>query len=112
MIPGMNPKMMEKAMKKMGIKQETIEASEVIIKCNDKDLVIRNPQVSKVNAMGQDTYQVVGEVEEVEVGVGDIKQEDIKTVMDQANVDEPTAKQALIDHKGDLAEAILSLQGS
>ena len=112
MFPGMNPKMLEKAMKQMGIKQEQIEASEVIIKCADKDLVIRNPQVSKVKAMGQETFQIIGEVEEVAVGVGDIKDEDVKTVASQAKVSEKKAKEALIEHRGDIAEAILSLQDS
>ncbi|MEK6840298.1 MAG: nascent polypeptide-associated complex protein [Nanoarchaeota archaeon] len=110
MLPSMNPKMMEKAMKQLGIKQEQIEASEVIIKCPDKDLVIHNPQVSKIKAMGQETFQIIGEVEEVEAGVADIKQEDIKTVMQQTKVSEKKAKEALIEHKGDLAAAILALQ--
>ena len=112
MIPGMNPKMMEKAFKQLGIKQEQIEASEVIIKCADKDLVIRNPQVSKVKAMGQETFQISGEVEEVEIGTSDIKEEDVKTVMRQAKVSEKKAQEALIEHKGDLAAAILALQDS
>ena len=112
MIPGMNPKMLEKAMKQMGIKQEEIEASEVIIKCADKDLIIKNPQVSKVKAMGQETFQIVGDVEEVAAGVGDIREGDVMTVMQQANVSEKKAKEALIQHKGDIAEAILSLQDS
>jgi len=108
----MNPKMLQKAMKSMGIKQEEIEASEVIIKCPDKDLVIKHPQVSKVKAMGQETFQIIGEVEEVEAGVADIKDEDVKTVMQQAHVNEKKAKEALIEHKGDLAATILALQGS
>jgi nascent polypeptide-associated complex subunit alpha len=112
MFPGMNPKMLEKAMKQMGIKQEEIEASEVIIKCSDKDLVIRNPQVSKVKAMGQETFQIIGEVEEVAAGVNDIREEDVKTVMQQAKVSEKKAREALIQHKGDIAETILALQDS
>jgi nascent polypeptide-associated complex subunit alpha len=112
MIPGMNPKMMEKAMKKMGIKQENIEASEVIIKCPDKDLVFRNPSVSKVNAMGQETYQVVGDVEEVEAGVSDISDEDVKTVVEQTGVDEEKARESLTEHKGDIAKTILDLKNS
>ncbi len=112
MLPGMNPKMLEKAMKRMGIKQEEIEASEVIIKCPDKDLVIRNPQVSKVNAMGQETFQIIGEVEEVEVGVSDIKDEDVKTVVQQAKVSEKKAREALVRNKGDIAQTILELQNS
>jgi len=30
-------------MKKMGMKQEDIDASEVIIKCSDKEIIIRKP---------------------------------------------------------------------
>lgn len=108
----MNPKMIQKAMKQMGIKQEEIEASEVIIKCPDKDLVIKHPQVSKVKAMGQETFQIIGEVEEVEAGVADIKDEDVKTVVQQTKVSEKKAKETLVKHKGDIAAAILALQGS
>ena len=40
MIPGMNPKQMSKMMQKMGIKQEEIDAIEVIIKTPDKKHLI------------------------------------------------------------------------
>lgn len=64
MIPGINPRDMQKAMKRLGITQQEIEATEVIIKTADAELVIHNPQVSKVNMMGQETFQIVGRVEE------------------------------------------------
>ena len=38
MFPGMNKKAIEQAMKKLGVKQEEIEATEVIIKTTGKDL--------------------------------------------------------------------------
>lgn len=116
MFPGMkgmniNPKMMEQAMKKMGMKQEEIPAVEVIIKLADKELVIAEPQVTKVNMMGQETYQVVGEAHERERSSEvAITEEDIKTVMEQAGVDKKTAQSALKKSKGDIAEAILALQ--
>ncbi len=111
MMPGMNPKMMKQAMKRMGIKQEEIEATEVIIRTPESEIVILNPQVSKVNAMGQETYQVVGEAHVREKTTEpDINADDIKTVMEQAQCDESTAKTALEEAKGDIAEAILSLQ--
>lgn len=108
----MNPKMLEKAMKKMGITQEEIEASEVVIKCADKDLVIKNPSVSKVHAMGQETFQIVGEVEEVDAGVRDIREEDITTVMEQTKASREMAKATLIKNKGDIAKTILDLRDS
>jgi nascent polypeptide-associated complex subunit alpha len=111
MIPGMNPRMMKQAMKKMGIKQEEIDATEVIIKTSEKEIVIPNPSVSKVNMMGQQTWQISGEAEEREVSSEpEINQEDIKTVMEQTGVDEPKAKEAIEKNNGDLAAAIMELQ--
>lgn len=106
MFPNMNPKQMNKMMQKMGIKQQEIDASEVIIKTPEKNLVIKNPSVTKVDMMGQKTFQVVGEVKEE----SNISEEDIKTVSEQANVSEEKAKEALEKNNGDLAEAILSLK--
>ena len=107
MLPGMNKKMLEKAMKQMGVKQEEIEASEVIIKLQDKELIIRNPQVSKVNMMGQDSFQISGDVEENTP----INEENLKLVMTQAEADETAATQALLENKGDIAKAIIQLKG-
>ena len=113
MIPGMNPRQMQQAMRKLGIKQEEIDATEVIIKTPDKDLIIRNPQVSKVNMMGQETIQIVGDIEEQEKEPEklDISEDDIKTVVDQTGVSEEDARKAIEDANGDLAEAILNLKG-
>ena len=111
MFPGMNPRMMKQAMKRMGIQQSELDAIEVIIKLHDKELVITSPQVSKVNMMGQETFQIVGEVHERERQSSiDITPDDIKTVMEQAGVSEAQAKTALKNAHGNLAEAILSLQ--
>ena len=99
---------MEKIMKKMGIKQEEISANEVIIKCDDKDLIIRNPQVSMVNAMGQNTIQIIGDIEEVKASK--FTDDDVKTVAEQAGVSKEKAKQALEASDGDLAAAILSFK--
>jgi len=109
MFPGMNMRKAQAMMKKMGIKQQEIDAEEVIIRTKDKEIIIRNPEVSKVNMMGQETYQITGEEEERERKI-EINEEDISTVMEQANVDEETARKAIEESKGDLAEAILSLK--
>ncbi len=107
MLPGMNPKQMQKVMKQMGIKQVDIEATEVIIKTKDKELVFTNPDVAKVNAMGQETYQIIGTPEER--SLQSYTKDDIKTVAEQANVSEEEAETALEETNGDLAEAILKL---
>ena len=59
MIPGMNPGQMRKMMQRMGIQQQEIDASEVIIKTPDKNIIISNPSVTKVNMMGQETFLVL-----------------------------------------------------
>lgn len=113
MIPGMNPRAMKQAMKKLGIKQEEIEATEVIIRTADKELVILNPSVSKVNMMGQETFQIAGEVKERGLSSEpDINEDDIKTVMEQAGVDEAKAKEAIEKADGDLAKAIMDLKSN
>jgi nascent polypeptide-associated complex subunit alpha len=113
MIPGMNPRKVQQMMKQMGIQQVDIPAQEVIIKTAEKTIVISNPSVAKVNMMGQETFQISGEIHEQEVSSKpDISEEDVKTVMEQANVDEETAKKAIENSEGDLAEAIISLQKS
>jgi nascent polypeptide-associated complex subunit alpha len=111
MIPGMNPRMMKQAMKRMGIQQVEVDATEVIIKTPEKNIIISNPQVSKVNMMGQQTYQVVGEEHEESASTKpEINEEDIKTVMEQTSVDEAKAKEAIEKHDGDLAAAIMELK--
>ena len=106
---GMNQRAMKQAMKKMGMQQQDIEATEVIIKTKDKELVFANPQVSKISVMGQETYQIVGEAQE-RVREVEISADDVKTVAEQASVSEDEARKALTESKGDLAEAILKLK--
>ena len=112
MIPGISPREMQKAMKKLGIRQEEIDADEVIIKSGNKEIVITNPQVSKVNMMGQETFQIVGNIEEREISsTPEISEDDIKMVMAQAEVAEEEARKAIENNEGDLAKAIMELKG-
>ena len=111
MFPGMNPRDMQKAMKRLGIKQEEIEAEVVIIKAAGRDIIIKNPQVSKVNMMGQETFQISGEISESEPeSDAEISEEDISTVMQQAGCSREDAVEALENSGNNLAEAILKLQ--
>jgi nascent polypeptide-associated complex subunit alpha len=113
MLPGVNPRQMRMAMKRLGIQQEEIEAEEVIIRLKGKEIVISRPQVSKVNMMGQETYQVTGEASERSLSAEpEIDEEDIKTVADSAGVSEEEAMDAIKEAGGDLAKAILNLKGS
>ena len=106
MFQGMDPRLVKQAMKKMGMKQEDISATEVLIKCGDKNLIIRNPNVQKIVMMGEESFQITGQVEEVSA----ISEEDLQTVMQQSSCSKEEAKKALEKSQGDLAQAILSLQ--
>lgn len=113
MIPGLNSREMLKAMKKLGIKQEEIDAVEVVIKCRDKEIVVNNPEVLKVDMAGKETYQVSGDVEEKEISAEpDISKDDINAVVEQTNVNEEDALAALKKHKGDIAATIIELQNA
>ncbi|WP_458404384.1 nascent polypeptide-associated complex protein [Methanobrevibacter sp.] len=114
MIPGMNKKQMkqmERQMKKMGMKMEELEGvRQVIIRFDEKELVIDNPSVSLMNVMGQETYQVEGQAREVELEYEiEIPDEDIEMVANTAGVSQDEARVALEESKGDLAEAIMKL---
>ncbi|MBD3203896.1 nascent polypeptide-associated complex protein [Candidatus Woesearchaeota archaeon] len=113
MFPGMNNRQLKKAMKKMGIKEQSVEdAVAVIIRTKKEDIIIRNPEVSKVNMMGTWTYQVSGEEKRrpIEPEKPEFSEEDIETVMDQAGCSKEKAASALEESEGDLALAILSLK--
>lgn len=108
----MNPKKVQQMMKQMGIQQVEVPANEVIIRQDDKDLVITNPQVSKVNMMGQQTFQIVGTIHErpKEMSV-EISKEDVQTIIEQTSCSEEDARRAL-EETGDLAAAVLKLHES
>ena len=104
-------------MKQMGLK-EIEDVQEVIIRTLEKELVIKEPQVTVMTQAGQKLWQVVGqsaeerplsgELEEEAVAV--IPEEDVHLVAQQAGVDVETARAALVDAGGDLAKAILALK--
>ncbi|MCL2687546.1 MAG: nascent polypeptide-associated complex protein [Methanobrevibacter sp.] len=114
MIPGMNPKQMkqmERQMKKMGMNMKDLPGvKEVIIRFEDKELVIPDAEVNLMSVMGQETYQITGNAVEVELESElVIPDEDIEMVANQAGVSKTDAEEALIATNGDLAEAILKL---
>ncbi|WP_297438669.1 nascent polypeptide-associated complex protein [Thermococcus sp.] len=106
---GMNPRQMKKLMRQMGIKMEELEGvTEVVIRMEGKEIILRDPVVTVITAQGEKSYQIVPGSEEVKAVVT-IPEEDIKLVMEQAGVDYEAAKKALKEADGDLAEAILKL---
>lgn len=107
-LGGLNPKKMQGIMKQMGIAQEEIPVSKVIIEKQDGGKIIVEPaNVAKITMQGQESFQVTGETHEESAQV-QISQEDINTVMEKTGCDEKTAKTTL-EETGDLAEAIMKL---
>ncbi|TFF87015.1 nascent polypeptide-associated complex protein [Candidatus Thorarchaeota archaeon] len=124
---GMSPKQLARMMKKMGIEQKEIPGvKEVIIRFDDKEWLIGNPQVTLVKQGGSETFQIGGDRTERELTIGEVAEEsrepeskeieipmeDAALVASQAGVDIEQAKEALKETKGDLAAAILRLKKS
>ena len=99
----LNIKQIEKAMKQLGIEAEEIQAEEVIIKGSDRDIVIKNPKVTKIKAKGEESFQIIGKVEEKV----SIREEDIELVASKAGISKEEAKKILEKTEGDLAQAIM-----
>jgi alpha-NAC-related protein len=105
MFPNINPKKMQAIMKQMGMAQEEIESSKVIIEKTDgSKIIIKEPSVVKIEMQGQTSFQITGEESE-ETGFND---EDIQTIIKKTGCTEKKAKEVL-EKTGDLAEAILEL---
>jgi len=122
---------MRRRMQQQGIEMDQIDATRVIIECQDKTLVIDQPEVILMKQMGQEMYQIIGDAEEyssgeftIEEGVDAnslepteegisklvITENDIMLVAAQAKVDKEEANAALIDSDGDIAKAIIYLK--
>ena len=95
-------------MKQMGIAQEEISASRVVIeKTDNTKTIIENPSVTKIKMQGQETFQIAGNIVEENPEVK-ISEEDIKIIMKKTGCSEEKAKETL-EKTGDLTEAILEL---
>ena len=102
----LDPKKMQAVMKQMGISQENIPASKVIIEKEDGGkILISEPSVARVKMQGQESFQITGNISEQNE---DFSEKDIKAVMEQAGCTKMQAKQAL-EKTGDLVEAIMLL---
>jgi len=96
--------------------EELKGVKEVVIELEDKRLIIEDPQVVVMTLQDQTIIQVVGtireeeakaEVPEEEITISD---EDVQLVASQTGVSLEEAKRALIETKGDLAQAIMLLE--
>ena len=123
----MNPRKMKQMMEQMGIDVDEIDATEVVIKRADgTEIVFSVPDVTKMDARGQETYQIIGEPSEregaadaAELESGDedaseddagIPQGDVDIVSQRTGASEDEAREALEATDGDLAAAIDRLE--
>lgn len=120
---GLDPNKMQQMMKQMGIDIDELDAEEVIIRTPDEELVFTDADVQRMDAQGQETYNVVGEPErrergessetdssESDDGEDGIPQDDIDLVAQRAGASESDAREALEATDGDLAAAIEHLE--
>ncbi len=129
MIPNMprDPRQMELMMRRLGMKTEDLaDVEEVIVRTRTKDHVFQAPNVTILTVQGVRTYQVVGHPEIRPRSAGPIvsavapagpaatgpsgpPEEDVRLVMEQANVSHEEAVEALSQSHGEPAEAILKI---
>ncbi len=111
MFPGLgNPKQMQGMMKKMGISQEDISAEKVIIEKTDGNkIIIENPSVQKIKMQGNESFQITGDILEIQEEQELFNEKDIQTIIEKTGVSEKVAKETLEKNNGDLAETILEL---
>lgn len=107
MFGGIDPKKMQAMMKQMGIKQDEIEASKVIIeKLDGSNIIIENPNVAKITMQGQESWQITGEAHEESAGVNE---EDVRLIMEKTGKSYEESKTMLEKVEGDIAQAIVGL---
>ncbi|MFQ5970199.1 MAG: nascent polypeptide-associated complex protein [Nitrososphaerales archaeon] len=96
---------------KMGLNMNELKnVEEVVIKTNDKEIIIKGPSVAELKSQDSTIYQVIGDdIEEMQREVPDYSDEDVMLVSQQAGVSKEVAIKALTDAQGDLAKAILNL---
>jgi len=130
MIPGgaRNPRQLQLMMRRLGMTSEEVpDVEEVIVRTRTKDHVFRSPEVTILTVQGTRTYQVVGtpEIRPRSAGVlpstggaapaaapvvpSGPPEEDVRLVMEQANVSREEAVEALVQARGEPAEAILKI---
>ena len=129
MIPGgpRNPREMAQMMRRLGMSSEAIpEVEEVVVRTRTKEHVFQKPEVTILTVQGVRSYQVIGtptvrprsaaattaapaaETPSVPPPRGP-PEDDIRLVMEQANVSREEAVEALLQAKGEPAEAIMKI---
>lgn len=111
MMPNMDPRAMKNLMAKMGIKSSEINAIRVIIESNDKNIIIENPQITRIEAQGAVSFQISGDISEAaKIAQVNVTDDDIGLVAEKTGItDKELIKEKLIQENGDIAKTILDL---
>ncbi|MCX6775398.1 MAG: nascent polypeptide-associated complex protein [Candidatus Micrarchaeota archaeon] len=108
MFQGMNPRQMQRMMEQMGVKTQEIKAERVIIEKEGSQIIITDPQIIETSMKGQRSFNISGNIEEKAL----IKEDDLKLVMEKTGASREKAEQALAEFNGDIAGAIMKIQGA
>ncbi|MEK6954014.1 MAG: nascent polypeptide-associated complex protein [Candidatus Micrarchaeota archaeon] len=124
MFPKMDPRQMAAMMKKLGINNEEIPATRVVIETpSGKKIIIDSPSVVAVDMQGQKSFQVSGSIREIDSKMAEEEQfeieadepvsdeklaeSDVAMVAQQAKISREKARALLEESSGDIAEAIM-----
>ncbi|MCI4462091.1 MAG: nascent polypeptide-associated complex protein [Thermogladius sp.] len=117
MLPGFSPRELKRALKRMGLELEELgNVVKVEIYLEDKKITIDKPQVVFIKSKEQTVVQVVGSMREEKLEEAPklpevkVSEDDVEFVASQAGVSREEARRALLESKGDIAEAILKLR--
>ena len=118
MLPGkMNSREMRRMMQQMGIKSsEMNDVKRIIMEAGPKNYIIENPQVIAIEAQGQKTFQITGNIKEVQSSTKKVEEKkeefpeaDIKLVMEQSGCTREKAIESLKLSEGEPADAIMRI---
>ena len=98
---------MQQMMKQMGVDMEEINADKVEVHIGDKKMVFNNPDISKIDAQGQEMFQLQGKYKEEQKETGPAD-EDVELVMEKTDCSREDAEDALKNAE-DVAEAVMEL---
>ena len=104
----LDPRMLKQAMKKMGIKEQELDAQQVIIKLPDKEIIFNNPKVMKILMSNEESFQITGAFHEQ--SLKSYSEDDVALVIEKTGCDEQKAIDVLEQTNGDIAEAIILTQ--
>jgi nascent polypeptide-associated complex subunit alpha len=108
----MNPRKMKQMMKQLGMDVRPVDdVQEIVITTPTGRYIFDQAEVAIMKMQGVTTWQITGEPR-FEEGAISIPDEDVSLVAEQAGVPIDSARKALEESNGDIADAIMKLAGN